>query len=274
MINGLVSNCWNWQLNNGESLVDLIQQAQNRGLNYVELRQHSLGEFESDGIPIQDRFQELGRQFSSFDFDLAIAVPFLNPTVVLSELSLLATSLEACIQLAANGKPHLRLVDLSTSEADSRSLNPGDCAKSIANTAELLSRHDGILSIEHSIQSWNLFRSTFDAARELLSSRNVDPTVLRICFDPCNLLLLKEEHLDPAQVTRTLSSDELSMIHFKQRIDGAPSNGLTDGEIDWAQVESAINERNLNVPWLLEIPSTEQIWEHVEQSQQYLHRLR
>ena len=268
MIDGLVSNCWAWQLAHGESLVDLIEQAQNRGFTYIELRQHSLGEFEIDGLPTPRAFRELGARFPSMEFDL-----YREVTERIRESPLFEASRSACIELSGTRRPHLRLVDLTTTEDDSRSLNPTQSACIIADMTESLFDVGGILSLEHSIQPWSFFRAAFDAARDELARRGIDRNSLRICFDPCNLLLLEDEHLDASEVTRRLSRDELSMIHFKQRIDASPVPNVCDGQIDWRRVCSAIRERSLDVPYLLEIPGTAEIWDHVDRSCEYVSRM-
>lgn len=273
MIDGLVSNCWAWQLAHGESLVGLIEQAQSRGFTYIELRQHSLGEFEIDGLPQPLAFQELGARFPNMEFDLAIALPFLGSAAQLDASPLFEASRSACIELSGTRRPHLRLVDLATTEDDSRSLSPTQSACTIADMTESLFDVGGILSLEHSIQPWSFFRAAFDAARDELARRGIDRNALRICFDPCNLLLLKGEHLDAAEVTRSLSRDELSMIHFKQRIDGSLAPNVCDGQIDLRRVCSAIRERSLEVPRLFEIPGGAEIWDHVDLSCLYLSRL-
>jgi sugar phosphate isomerase/epimerase len=272
MISGLVSNCWNWELENGKSLVDLIQEAVERGFTYVELRQYSLGsEFETEGTPQPAQFQRLGEQFPGVEFDLAIALPFLDASSAWVESPLFQASREACVLLAGDQQPpHLRLVDLSTTEDEANQLSAESGGQVIADMAEKLLEVGGVLSIEHSIQRWTVFRSAFDAARAALSRRGLDNTTLQICFDPCNLLLPTQERPDAEQVTRSLTIDQVSMIHFKQRITGAPSPSVSDGEIDWSSVCTAIAERKLEVPFLLEIPGGEGIWDRVEASQAYL----
>ena len=44
---GIVSNCWKIQLDRGQTLDVLIEQAVRQGLRAVELRQGCLGEYES-----------------------------------------------------------------------------------------------------------------------------------------------------------------------------------------------------------------------------------
>ena len=77
---GIVSNCWQVQLDRRVPLEDLIGQARHAGYFTVELRQGSLGSFESNGgLPLCDRLAELPRRFPDVRFNPAMAVGFLDP---------------------------------------------------------------------------------------------------------------------------------------------------------------------------------------------------
>ena len=269
MTDGLVSNCWSYQFEHGDSIFDLVAEAQRRGMSYVELRQHSLGQLEEDGMPRPAEFRKLASQFPDVEFNLAIAVPFLNPTAEISATTLFETSVAACCELAINHPPHLRLVDLETTLDQSQTLEAEVCGPAISRLATILHRSGGLLSVEHSIQLWTLFYGSFKTARASLLGQGVPQVALKICFDPCNLLLTGED-LDVPHVTGNLSRTELSMIHFKQRSHGTMSATVSDGEINWPIVCEKIVEQELTVPRLLEIPGAADIWENIKTSNDYL----
>ena len=78
---GLVSNVWNVQLSTGEDLADLVAAAAARGYRVIELRQKSLGGYESarDGLPDVAALAALARRLPEMRFVAAYEVPFLDP---------------------------------------------------------------------------------------------------------------------------------------------------------------------------------------------------
>ena len=83
MIYGAITNSWRQQLANRD-LLDLIQEAANRGARHVELRQTCLGTFESgegkEWMPNLIGLQQVVDGFPDLSFDLAMAWPCLSET--------------------------------------------------------------------------------------------------------------------------------------------------------------------------------------------------
>lgn len=263
---GVVSNCWKTQLDAGERLIDLVQRAEQQGYRAIELRQTCLGDFEtSEHLPIADRFSDFPERFPSISFDLAICVPFLNPDMSISD-QMFTASLLAAQTLAGSSRPHLRMVDLMTVGEPISSISSEAAGEAIARLARPMIELGGILSVENSRQPWNWFHEAFRTARNQLGS---DADSLRLCFDPCNLLLPGDD-IDPVQATASLANDELSMIHFKQRREHRSCTTVCDGAIDWPAVIRVINEKEFLCPRLLEIDPSDEIWRNLEESRAYL----
>ena len=268
---GLVSNCWRVQLDKGEALEALIEKAREVGLRNIELRQGCLGEFESeDDFPIANRLKLLPVQFPDVRFNIAICLPFMNASMSAEEW-LFCAGQSAAKAVAGRFEPHLRLVDLFTADGDwlRHPLSTSAIGRSIAALARSCIS-DGIqLSVENSRQHWNVFLSAFRYARKELGKHS---NLLQICFDPCNLSL-SGRAIDPARATRSLKSDEISMIHFKQRGDGLACDSVTDGTIRWREVIELFKEKRFSCPGLFEIESSDKVWERLASSRSYLENL-
>ncbi len=266
MIPGIVSNCWPAQLDAGADLSALIAEAAQRGYRAIELRQTCLGKYETDDhAPIPERLSALPRQFPKVRFNIAINIAFMSARSLLDE-PLLAAARAAAVSVAGQFSPHLRLVDLYTVGQRLSDIAPDVSGKNVAQLARTLTELNGMLSIEHSRQPWAAFRKVFDIARDQLDR---DRDALRICFDPVNLLSPGDE-TDPVEITSSLSNDEVSMVHFKQRRDGRSCKTIGDGEIDWQRVIEALHKNEVNCPGLLEIDPHAEIWSSLSKSRQYL----
>ena len=270
MIDGIVSNCWQSQLAAGVSLEDLIAGASRRGYRTIELRQGCLGAFETaNREPIAERLAEFPSMFPGVRFNVAIEQAFLSPERRIDD-AIFAAGKWAAAAVAGETPPHLRLVDLATSNADWASIDVReaveDAAARIAGLTKVMIGIDGVLSLEHARQSWRLFRFVFDAARKHLGR---DANRLKICFDPCNLLFADDDTA-PVTVTASLAPDEISMVHFKQRADGEIRPTLDSGDVDWNGVCAALIKIGYSGAGLFEIPPTENIWENLETSRDFL----
>ena len=261
---GFVSNCWNVQLEEGESLYSLIQQATTRGYEVVELRQSSLGDTEGDdGKPIVPSLRQLSADFPQVEFNVAAALPFLSGGLLASSDEWLRWREAACAVPGASG-PHLRLVDLET--AGDASFDINRIAERIVALTESMIEVQGLLSLEHSLQPWRPFYDAFRTARIQLGDNH---TQLRICFDPCNLFL-PDDQTDPVQVTQQLAADEISMLHFKQWTDDQIAPRVAMGRIDWNQLLQIVSDRKWQCPGLFEIRSSANIWAEAAESYQHL----
>lgn len=269
MIPGIVSNCWQRQLERGIALEDLLDQALDRGYLAVELRQTCLGSFEQrEGfVPRVSALGRLAERFPDIRFDLALAFPFLSPGEAV-ENSLFKAGVDAARALAGRFPPHLRLVDLETTGEMLRGREP-QAAREVARLAESLADAGGWLSLEHARQPWTSFNRVMGEARRLLGSRS-DP--LRLCYDPVNLLFASDRP-DPAEVVRSLDAASVSMVHLKQFQSGALQTSIEAGEIDWEAQISGLARHGYKGPALFEVRSDQRIWDNLDRSRVYLESL-
>lgn len=264
---GLVSNCWQNQLEAGVDLVDLVTGAAEIGFKCVELRQTCLGRFEhgEQCIPDADALRELPAAAPSIEFDVAINVPFLQPGLA-EKTDVFPAAADAAAAVAGTHRPHLRLVDLTTTSRQLVETDVAALSQSIAGLAERMIGVDGWLSVEHSLQSWLPFLDVFRAARQRLGDRSAH---LRLCYDPVNLFF-GDVDPDPGAVTRSLSADEISMVHFKQRRDQAVLSRVADGDVNWRDQAVAFEQIKYPGPGLFEVQSTEELGLEVKASVEYL----
>ncbi len=267
MRTGLVSNCWQKQLDSGADLLDLITRAIGTGCRCVELRQTCLGRFERGEPPVPDAsaLRELPEAFPDVVFNIAVNVPFLQAEKIEST-PVFDAAVMAAQSVAGVHRPHLRLVDLTTSASELASGTLAELSRNVAQLAELMIRRDSWLSIEHSLQPWRPFLSVFREARRLLGER---ADSLRLCYDPVNLLF-GDTDVDPGAVTRTLSADELSMVHFKQRRDGEVLPRMDNGDVDWREQITSLESIGYRGPYLFEVRSSDDVWDELATSVEYM----
>ncbi len=258
---GLVSNCWKVQLNSGLQLDSLIAEAVQRGLTVIELRQGSLGEYES-GVecePQANQLADLARRFPSVRFNIALNLPCLNGALSRHE-SLFLAGRAAARALANEESPHLRLVDLQTRPEQCTESRVEVAAHGIVELTEAMIDVEGILSIEHSRQPWPWFDAVMQAARRQLGERN---SRLRLCFDPCNLLLTEQVE-DVAGIVESVWPEDVSMIHIKQRRDGQVQPDVGVGDLDWPKLLETLRHQGHSAPVLFEIAPHVDVWENLE----------
>jgi sugar phosphate isomerase/epimerase len=262
MLTGIVTNCFQRQLDGGASLFELIEEAERRGYRAIELRHGSLGEFaDASGLPDAAKLTVLPERFPDVRFNVAVPCPFLGDGVD-PRGAMFSAGKWAADAVAGERPPHLRLVDLTTRDAV---LEQGDAA-SIAGRLEHLvaamAEIDGVLSVENGPQRWELFREVFEAARD---ESGPDAHRLMLCYDPCNLLM-NADRRDPAAVTASLSAADVSMLHVKQRKDGVVLPELRAGDLNWAAQVAALREIGYAGPALFEIAPSTAIWEALDAS--------
>lgn len=270
MILGLVSNCWQAQLAQGAPLEALLAEAADLGYRAVELRQGSLGEFEAGSEPLPDaeRLTDLPARFPDLQFNVAVQMPFLGLDVTL-EHPVFNAGWKAAQGVAGNAEPHLRLVDLTTTGRQLDGVTWESAGRSLARLARAVIEEGGQLTVEHARQPWALFREALHYARRQIGE---NAGRLRLCYDPCNLLLAGET-VAPADVTASLRPDEIAMVHVKQSRDGAVLPQVGDGDVDWAAQITALQEKEYAGPVLFEIASHEEVWASLDESTAYLERL-
>lgn len=258
---GLVSNCWKVQLDSGISLDSLMTEAVRRGMTVIELRQGSLGEYEAGPtcVPQGDRLAELARRFSEVRLNVALSLPCLGGELSREDFLFLAGRSSA-MALANGQSPHLRLVDLQTRPEQCLASSIESAARRLVELTAAMIEVEGVLSIEHARQPWSWFDSVMRAARRRLGERS---SRLRLCFDPCNLLLTERAE-DVVGIVESVAPKDVSMIHIKQRRDGQVQPNLGDGDLDWPKLLRMLRRRGHTGPVLLEIAPHAEVWSNLE----------
>jgi sugar phosphate isomerase/epimerase len=265
MIQGIVTNCWRRQLESGVELDDMLAESVANGFTAIELRQGSLGRFESryDHVPTAAALAELPRRFPTARFNVAIALPFMDASAKLPQL-ILAAGVASAAAVAGGQPPHLRLVDVETTEVPNATWP--SIAQRLAEATRKIAACGGWLSIENARQSWQAMRSVFDMARAMLGA---DASTLRLCYDAANLLYASDSP-DPSQVVRSLHGGELAMVHLKQAWQGRTLPTLEPGDIDWRDQLGVLRGNGYHGPLLFEIPPGDQIRKRLDASRAYL----
>ena len=258
---GLVSNCWKVQLDSGTPLDSLMMEAVRRSMTVIELRQGSLGEYEAGStcVPQGDHLAELAHRFPEVRFNVALSLPCLGGELS-REDSLFLAGRASAMALANGQSPHLRLVDLQTRPEQCLASSIESAARGLVELTEAMIEVEGVLSIEHARQPWSWFDSVMRAVRRRLGEQS---SRLRLCFDPCNLLLT-ERAADVAGIVESVEPKDVSMIHVKQRRDGQVQPDFGDGDIDWPQLLETLRRRGHSGPVLLEIAPHTEVWANLE----------
>lgn len=271
---GVVSNCWRTQLDAGVRLDALIAESVRRGWTTVELRQGCLGEYESgmESIPDVERLAALARRLPDAKLHLAISLPCLGGQP-LERAPLFLAARSAAVSLARGSAPHLRLVDLDTrpppsAPAISHDAGPQEsqtcaasaAAQSLARLAESLHELGGHVSIEHAAQPWDWFAQAFADARRLLGA---DSNCLRLCFDPCNLLLT-EPLARVAEIVERQPPREVSLIHVKQRRAGMIQSDVGPGDLAWPELLRSLRDAGHSAPVLFEVAPSRNVWNRLD----------
>lgn len=264
---GIVSNCWKVQLDDRQTLKDLVDEAARRGFVAIELRQGFLGEYEScvadahSSAGARHELAELSSRFPAVEFNLAVSLPVFGG-VPLDDDARFVGAISASMALARDGRPHLRLVDTDTRIAKLDEDQVAKAGAALAAMTRRLVKVNGLLSIEHAYQSWSVFWSTFQQARHELDHAAAR---LRCCFDPCNLLLTETLATIPA-VVESIQPDDVSMIHLKQRAGGQIQSEVAAGDLDWALLMRMLRGQRHQGPWLFEVAPHTDIWGHLDRS--------
>ena len=270
MLLGLVSNVWNVQLTAGEDLADLVAAAARRGYRVIELRQKSLGGYESKGEHLPDvaALGVLAARFPELRFIAAYEVPFLDPGTQ-ADHPCFEAARSVAYAVAQGGQPHLRLVDLSTTAEQLAAWGAEVAGQTIARLAATVASSGALLSVENAWQPWPLLEAAIAAARVQLGAAAYR---LRVCFDPCNFAFIQEP-TDAAAVLASLAPEQVGMLHFKQRSAGVLDPAVGAGYVDWPRLIPVIVARRLFNQGLFEMASHAGLWDNLERSNVYLGRL-
>jgi len=272
---GLVSNCWKVQLDAGVPLASLIERASQEGFRFVELRQGCLGECEDSAtrLPNAAALKKLAQNFPEITFDLAVELPVFSEFVDVSSKTVEAMLLGARA-ISENDRPgHLRIVDLVSRKVPAErsatdSLNVAFCLEDVVESLQNLKGQlpGGIVSVEHSFQPWSGFRGVFESTS---SGSDASNGSVQVCYDPCNLWITDDGE-NANEITARLPVEWLSMVHLKQRVDGAISPRMEPGDVDWPRQLSLLNSAGYSGPFLFETAPSEDVWECLRDSRDYL----
>jgi len=270
MLLGLVSNVWSVQLAAGADLAELVAGAADRGYRVIELRQKSLGGYESatDQLPDVAGLATLAQRFPELRFVAAYEVPFLHPDTG-PRHHYFEAAVSVARAVAREQPPHVRLVDLSTTAEQLAACGSEAAGHTIARLAAALADDATLLSVENAWQPWPLLAGAIAAARRELGT---GAGRLRVCFDPCNFAFI-EEPTDAAEVLASLSPEEVGMLHFKQRQNGNLQPVVGAGDVDWPRLIPVIVARRLFGQALFEMAGHERLWHNLERSSAYLRRM-
>lgn len=248
---GIVTNCWNFQLQNGHSLRGLIAQAADLQMRDIELRQGSLGDLEPTVASAHlDELKAIVHDYPHCRFDYAMSFSFFGGAFDyrMEDLQLGQEVAVAC----GRGEPHLRLVDVTSDNATARQ-HFDVAVECLAALADDLDTQGVRLTIEHSYQTWDLFWPLFAETRARSASGNV-----WLCFDPANFSLANEsEKID--EVVSGLDTSIVSMLHVKQADQGVIETELGDGEVHWPSVVRSFLRANYTGPVMFEFVSSPEV---------------
>ena len=258
---GIVTNCWKALLDQGTAIGDLVRKGRDKGFPVIELRQGCLGTAETDSVLARpDQLAELAAECPGIDFDYAMAFPFLSAEANFQEPAL-SLGQQAALATAGQFAPHLRIVDVTTTGPAQENTPNLDALIELAGSCQQL----GVkLSLEHSRQPWDLFYGAVSQVRQALQEDNYPA----ICFDPANFSLAGEQHMS-ASLLGSLRLSEISMVHIKQFRDGQFLESLEAGAVDWQQHRSLLEDRGYDGPLHLEITSSADIWQRLDESLRY-----
>jgi sugar phosphate isomerase/epimerase len=265
---GIVSNCWRAQLERGADLDALIRQAWDRGYRAVELRQGSLGAYESAVglVPNAGALEHLAASFPGISFNIALSLPFLGRNDSTAD-DTFAAGVRAACAVATSSRPHLRLVDLQTSGREVTIIPPDSMGQRVADLAHELAEVGGTLSIENASQPLGTLLSILDAGRQRLGA---DGGCLQLCFDPCNLARSDgQAKCFPERIQK----HDLALVHLKQTRSGVPHPTLAEGDVDWRMFLRALKDMGYEGPALFEIAPHANIWRHLDESEAYFNSL-
>ena len=248
---GIVSNCWNFYLQNSVGLRDLIGHAADLEMRDIELRQGSLGDLEpTHHNPHLDEWKAIAQAHHNCRFDYAMSFPFFAGPFDSSACDL---QLGRDVALACgNGDAHLRLVDV-ISDNDTAEINFAATVESLAQVADDLDEQGIRLTIEHSFQTWDFFWPLFQEVREKSLSGNV-----WLCFDPANFSLAREVSRI-MEIVVAIDKAYISMLHVKQANNGVIETELCDGDVPWAEVVQELLKSGYNGPMMFEFTSSPEV---------------
>ena len=272
MIFGAITNSWRDQIFTTD-LPRLVERARRRGVTHIELRQTCLGQYEQgagdDWRPVTDKLARLGRTFPVLTFNLAIAYPCLTREPDPAS-PLIQASLEAA-KAVGTLAPKLRMVD--TGEFDGPWERPTDVEAAAARVAELAresARQEVRLFMENSGQPIRSMALVVQEARKQLTVQ--EAAYLGLCVDPINSLRADPDS-DPITEVEALPLDYIFMVHFKQTADGQLLPKITDGDLSYPRLLQTLQQKGYDDLAIIEIPSGEEVFEHIRESVEYLERL-
>ena len=270
MIYGAITNSWRQQLVERD-LLDLIQEAANRGARHEERRQTCLGTCESgegkEWMPNLTGLKQVVDGFPDLSFDLAMAWPCLSETA-----DPLGDQFQAALsgaKIVGRGSPHLRLVDPSPFDHPwEHATDLPQEAMSVSELAREAARQGVTLSMENSGQPLRSMALLVREARSLLSHE--EGSYLGLCPDPTNQLRRFPDS-DPLEELEALPLDMIKIVHFKQARDGKPHPTVDTGDIDCGDMLRGLETKGYIGAAIMEIPPAPDVFENLTASFDFLH---
>ena len=273
MILGAITNSWREHLYTTD-LPRLVERVRRRGASHIELRQTFLAQYEEgageDWRPDTDRMARLSRTFPVLTFNLAIAHPCLT-TQAEPAAGHFQAALGAAKGISGGSTPRLRLVDTARFDGvwgSSEDLPP--TALGLADLARESARQGVQLFIENAGQPIRSMALAVREARARLTER--EALYLGLCVDPINSMRA-DPGSDPISEIEALPLDYIHMVHFKQTRGGEPHPTVDEGDLDYTRLLRVLKEMRYQGLAVLEIPSTEEVFDNFQESITYLQGL-
>ena len=269
MIFGAITNSWRLQLEQGD-LLPLVQEAQSRNSQHVELRQTCLGSCETgkdqDWRPVLPNLESLVERFPSLSFDLAMALPCLS-----QQIDPMGEQFQAALEgakVVGRSQPHLRLVDPAPSDSvwEASDDIPQE-AMGLADLAREAARQGVTISVENSGQPIRSMALLVNQARAALSDS--EGAFLGLCPDPTNQLR-RFPGSDPLAELEALPVDMIKIIHFKQAGGGSPHPAVDDGDLDCRKMMQLLESKGYQGAAIMEIPPHQDVFDNLSASFDYL----
>jgi len=269
MIFGAITNSWRLQLAD-QDLRTLVNEAQVKGAQHIELRQTCLGESETgegeSWRPVLPNLQALVDAYPGLSFDLAMAWPCLT-----EKTDPHGEQFQAALQgakVVGRDTPHLRIVD--PSPFDRAWEDVADIPAVALDTADLAreaARQGVILSIENSGQPIRSMALLAGEIRSRLSTQ--EGSYFGLCPDPTNQLRGYPDS-NPLEELEALPLDMIKIIHFKQARDGVPVPSVDTGDLDCLRMLRILDAKNYEGPAIMEIPPNREVFDNLAASFAFL----
>jgi sugar phosphate isomerase/epimerase len=205
-------------------LQDIVQFAQQNGLEAIELREGCLGDYNGEAL------RKLTQQYKNIHFTYAIKNDCLDERD--------EQKVREAIELSASlsKKPILRLVaDGGIIKSEKRRYTSEEKDRIVSKLkiyAGIANRYRVMLGVENA-------REPMEDIKYLIDQ--VSSPLVGVTFDPGNLTSIAIEKEDPLQALESLEVSEIKLVHLKQTINGEPQTYISQGDIDIKKLLDRLN---------------------------------